>query len=203
MSEGEGEGGGKVGLSRRGFIGATGAAAALIPALANAQGATAAEAPAALGPGPTPLSFGLNGKAVRLEIEPRETLAEVLLYRVGLTGTKVACDRGACGACTVLVDGTPRASCLCLGLDVEGAQVTTIEGVSEKGLNAVQSAMHAADGLQCGYCIPGFVMCASALFQRNSSPSSAEIKDALAGNLCRCGSQPHIVEALTKLGGKR
>jgi len=192
------------GISRRGFIGASGAAAALLPALANAEGAP--KTPGALGPGPVPLRFILNGQEARAQVEPRETLAEVLLYRLDLTGTKIACDRGACGACTVHVDGRPRSACMTLALDVEGQRVTTIEGISADTPHPVQAALHAADGLQCGYCIPGFVMSACALFARNQAPSPGELDDALAGNLCRCGSQPHIVQALRGLsasGAKR
>lgn len=192
------------GISRRGFIGASGAAAALLPALAKAEGSS--KKTSELGPGPTALTFSLNGKETRVAVEPRETLAEVLLHRLDLTGTKIACDRGACGACTVHIEGRPHSACMTLALDVEGKRVTTIEGLSERGQHPVQAALHSADGLQCGYCIPGFVMSACALFERNKAPSSAEISGALAGNLCRCGSQPHIVEALKGLsasGGKR
>lgn len=192
------------GISRRGFIGASSAAAALLPALAKADGS--GKRSGELGPGAVALTFSLNGKETRTLVEPRETLAEVLLHRLDLTGTKIACDRGACGACTVHIEGRPHSSCMTLALDVEGKRVTTIEGISERGQHPVQVALHAADGLQCGYCIPGFVMSACALFDRNKTPSSGEINDALAGNLCRCGSQPHITQALqglSKSGGKR
>ncbi|MBI2378754.1 MAG: (2Fe-2S)-binding protein [Deltaproteobacteria bacterium] len=189
-------------LSRRTFLGASGATAALLPVL----GANAApSAPVTLGPGEVALELELNGKRISTLTEPRETLADVLLYRLELTGTKVACDRGACGSCTVLVDGHPRSACMTPALDVAGHEVTTIEGLGQTGrpgAHRIQAALLDADGLQCGYCTPGFVVSAYALLERNAHPTKAEIMDALSGNLCRCGSHPHIIDAITRVAAK-
>ena len=156
-----------------------------------------------LGPGPVPLRFTLNARAAKTEAEPRETLAEVLLYRLNVTGTKVACDRGACGACTVIVDGRTRNACMTPALDVEGKKVTTVEGCARapNELSRVQESFVAHDALQCGYCTPGFVVSACALLERNPQPTREQIADALSGNLCRCGSQPHVIAAVLDAAG--
>lgn len=185
-------------MSRRTFLGASSATAALIPVIARST-AEAATAPPVLGPGAVPLRFKLNGAPKQVQAEPRETLAEVLLYRLELTGTKVACDRGGCGACMVIIDGRARNACMTPALDVEGRDITTVEGLGANALHPVQSALHRADGLQCGYCTPGFVVSACALYAKNPTASREELVDALSGNLCRCGSQPHIIEALAGL----
>lgn len=144
-----------------------------------------------------PVSFSLNGRAVSLEVEPREMLLEVLRNRLKLTGTKLMCGRGECGACTVLIDGRPVYSCLYPAWRVDGRKITTIEGLAEgQNLHPVQQAFIEKDGYQCGFCTPGFLMASVALLEEKQAPTAAEIKSALSGNLCRCGNYPKIYEAV-------
>jgi aerobic-type carbon monoxide dehydrogenase small subunit (CoxS/CutS family) len=126
------------------------------------------------------------------------TLAEALRDELSLTGTKIACGEGQCGACTVLVDGTTTLSCITLAHAVDGAEITTIEGLRE---HAMVDAFVRADALQCGFCTPGQIVSAVALVERNPSPSSDEIRHAMAGNLCRCGTYPKIEEAIRSWRG--
>ena len=126
------------------------------------------------------------------------TLAEALRDELSLTGTKIACGEGQCGACTVLVDGQPTLSCITLAHAVEGAQVTTIEGLRD---HAMVEAFVRTDALQCGFCTPGQIVSAVALVERNPSPSDEEIRHAMAGNLCRCGTYPKIEEAIRSWRG--
>jgi xanthine dehydrogenase YagT iron-sulfur-binding subunit len=143
------------------------------------------------------ITFMVNGKTVSLEVEPRETLLEVLRERLKLTGTKKGCGRGECGGCTVLLDRHPVYSCLLLAYRVDGKQVETVEGLAEGAkLHPVQQAFIDKDGYQCGFCVPGFIMSSVALLRENSSPSLAEIKTGLGGNLCRCGNYTKIYEAV-------
>lgn len=139
----------------------------------------------------------LNGERHSLAVPAEATLAETLRDTLGLTGTKVACAEGHCGACTVLVDGAPTLSCITLVGTVEGQEVTTIEGLREHPL---VDAFVAADALQCGFCTPGQIVSASALLARSPSPSRDEIRHAMAGNLCRCGTYPRIEEAIQAVG---
>jgi aerobic-type carbon monoxide dehydrogenase small subunit (CoxS/CutS family) len=135
----------------------------------------------------------VNGHRYVVELPVGTTLAETLREELTLTGTKVACGEGQCGACTVLVDGTPMLSCITLVHAVDGAAVTTIEGLRDHAM--VQSFVR-ADALQCGFCTPGQIVSAVALVERNPAPSSEEIRHAMAGNLCRCGAYPKIEEAI-------
>lgn len=161
-----------------------------------------------LGPGAVPVTFQVNGKPQKLMVEPRETLAEVLRDKLGLTGTKIGCDRGGCGACTVLVGGSPQLACMTLALDVAGLPgkeapaITTVEGLS-KGtqLHPLQQEFVAKDALQCGYCTSGMLMSCAALHEKAKAEgklagiTETEVRGAIAGNLCRCGAYPHIVSA--------
>jgi aerobic-type carbon monoxide dehydrogenase small subunit (CoxS/CutS family) len=143
------------------------------------------------------VTFTVNGKTVLLEVEPRETLLEVLRERLKLTGTKKTCDRGECGGCTVLLDNQPVYSCLFLAYRADGKQVTTVEGLAEgEKLHPVQQAFIDRDAYQCGFCSPGFIMSSVALLSKNPAPSLAEIKAGLSGNLCRCGNYAKIYEAV-------
>jgi len=139
----------------------------------------------------------INGRHYNLEVEPRKTLLAVLRDQLLLTGTKEGCSTGDCGACTVLLDGGPVTSCLMLAVEVDGREVTTIEGIASDGeLHPVQQALIEVGGMQCGFCTPGFVLSAVALLEENSKPNEDEIRRALAGNLCRCTGYTKIVEGV-------
>ena len=147
------------------------------------------------------VSIGVNGVPRELELEPRELLVYVLRDRLGLTGTNVGCDTSSCGACTVLVDGEAVKSCTVLGVQADGAEITTIEGLAANGeLHPVQQAFHAEHGLQCGYCTPGMVLSVVSLLEENPSPTEPEIRRALEGNLCRCTGYQNIVKAVQAVG---
>jgi xanthine dehydrogenase YagT iron-sulfur-binding subunit len=141
--------------------------------------------------------FSVNGKKVSLEVEPRETLLEVLRERLELTGTKRTCDRGECGGCTVLLDGQPVYACLFLAYRADGKSVMTVEGLAQgETLHPVQQAFIDKDAYQCGFCTPGFIMSSVALLNNNPAPSLDEIKAGLSGNMCRCGNYTKIYEAV-------
>jgi len=143
------------------------------------------------------VTLRVNGAARQAAIRPADTLAAALRDGCGLTGTKIGCDMGTCGCCTVLVDGKPTLSCLTLALEAEGREITTVEGlVGERGLHPVQEAFASCGGSQCGYCTPGFVMTSVALLADNPAPSREEIKEAISGNLCRCTGFVKIVDAV-------
>jgi aerobic carbon-monoxide dehydrogenase small subunit len=143
------------------------------------------------------VSLAVNGVRHELDLEPRELLVYVLRDRLGLTGTNVGCDTSSCGACTVLVNGESVKSCTVLGVQADGFDVTTIEGLADNGaLHPVQQAFHEHHGLQCGYCTPGMVLAAVSLLADNPAPSEVEIRHALEGNLCRCTGYQNIVEAV-------
>ncbi|MBD0372252.1 MAG: (2Fe-2S)-binding protein [Pyrinomonadaceae bacterium] len=143
------------------------------------------------------IEFRLNDEAVEVAFAPHKTLLEVLREDLNLTGTKHGCELGECGTCTVLVDGRAVLSCLVLGLDVEGREVTTVEGMAEEGrLHPLQDTFADLGAAQCGYCTPGFLLVAKELLEANPQPSREEIKEALAGNLCRCTGYIKIYEAV-------
>jgi len=158
---------------------------------------TDGRAPAVRGPGKIELVLEVNGVAHELFVEPRRTLLDALRVNLGLTGAKEVCGQGGCGACTVLLDGEPVYGCLTLAVECEGRQITTIEGLAPAGqLHPLQRAFIEQDALQCGFCTSGQIMAAVALLRRNPRPSEAEIQEALAGNLCRCGAYRGIVRAV-------
>ena len=140
----------------------------------------------------------VNGRAVTHAVEPRLTLADFLRERCRLTGTHLGCEHGACGACTVLLDGDAVRSCLVFAVQAEGAAVTTVEGLAGPGgeLSPVQAAFRDAHGLQCGFCTPGFVVSVTAFLAENPAPTDDEVREALSGNLCRCTGYQHIVDAV-------
>lgn len=153
-----------------------------------------------IGPSPTMVTLRINGQTHSLSLEPRRSLLDTLRQDLGLTGAKRVCNLGECGACTVLLDGKPVYSCLALAIECQGHEVTTIEGLAVDGrLDPVQEAFVRADAVQCGYCTPGQILTAKALLAENPRPSEAEIRRALAGNLCRCGTYLQILEALRLL----
>ena len=149
------------------------------------------------------VKFTLNGKEIEVSAPPSLTLLKLLRERLNLTGTKVGCERGECGACTVLVDGAPVDSCLVLAPQVEGKKVETIEGLSRSGrLHPLQEAFVEESAVQCGYCIPGMIMAAKTLLDRNLRPTRDEIKRAISGNLCRCTGYVKIVRAVESAAEK-
>ncbi len=141
----------------------------------------------------------VNGDLRQCAVTPNTTLLEALRYRLGLTGSKQGCDKGDCGACTVVVDGLPVLSCISLALAFEGREITTIEGVAEKGRpHPLQDMLDLTGGAQCGFCTPGILMSAWALLATNPRPTRAEIAQALSGNLCRCTGYTKIFEAVER-----
>jgi len=150
-----------------------------------------------------PVRLTVNGEEIRRTVEARLTLADFLRQECGLTGTHLGCEHGACGACTVLVDGAAVRSCLMFAVQGDGSEVTTVEGVAsaDGALSPVQSALRECHGLQCGFCTPGFVMSVTALLKQKPHPTAADVKRACAGNLCRCGTQPRVLEAALSAAG--
>ena len=149
-----------------------------------------------VGPDPVPLTLRVNGTARTLRVEPHMTLAEALRGPLQLTGTKIACNRGACSACTVWLDGIPVCACMMLAIEVGAREVTTIEGLARGGtLHPVQQAFIDHDALQCGFCTPGMIMSCAALIERTARPSADDVRAAISGHICRCGTYPHVVAA--------
>ena len=188
------------GTSRRGFLrgaGLTTAGLALAPHL-RAEPYPAPVADPFSSPTGVKVSLRVNGTTREATIEARTTLAETLREELNLTGTKVVCDRGSCSCCTVYLDGEPVCSCLTLALDVDGREVTTIEGLGseEGGLHPVQEAFMEHDASMCGFCTPGMIMSCAALLERNPNPSLDDVKQATSGNLCRCGTYPKVFDAV-------
>jgi xanthine dehydrogenase YagT iron-sulfur-binding subunit len=196
------------GISRRGFLkgaGLTAAGTALldgVQAFSRETAATTNPGVMELGPGPFPVRLKINGKEQSLEIEPRTTLADALRIHLGMTGTKVICDRGACSGCTVWLDKVPVNSCMTLTVDAIGHEVTTIEGVSADGEpHRLQAAFVKHDAMQCGFCTPGMVMSCAALLEMNPHPTESDVRHAISGNLCRCGTYPKIFAATLEAAG--
>ncbi len=155
-----------------------------------------------IGPDAAPLELKVNGAVHKISVEPRVTLADALRDRIGLTGTKVVCGRGACGACTVLLDGAAACSCLTLAHEVAGREIVTIEGLASDGrLSPIQQAFIEADALQCGYCTSGMILSCKLLLDHNPKPNRQQIREAVAGNLCRCGTYPHVFDAVERAAG--
>ncbi|MHB8303256.1 MAG: (2Fe-2S)-binding protein [Acidobacteriaceae bacterium] len=196
------------GISRRGFLKGAGITAAGTAMLEGVQ-VFSREAAAAthsdvkeFGPGAVPVTLLVNGKEHTIQIEPRITLAEALRMHMGLTGTKIVCDRGSCSGCTVLLDKMPVNSCMTLAMDAIGHKVTTIENFSNNGeLHPLQAAFVKHDAMQCGFCTPGMVVTCSALLEKNPKPTEADVRRATAGNLCRCGTYPRIFAATLEAAG--
>jgi xanthine dehydrogenase YagT iron-sulfur-binding subunit len=187
----------KSSVSRRGFLKGLGAGTVATGLLNTVQSEAAETAKSVRGPGAAPITLKINGKSQVVNVEPRVTLLDALRNRLDLTGSKKVCDRGTCGACTVIVDGQPVYSCSMLAVEAEGRQITTIEGIgTPEKMNAVQKAFVKHDAQQCGFCTPGFVMACTAFLQKNSKPTLEEARAGLGGNLCRCGTYAGIAEAV-------
>jgi xanthine dehydrogenase YagT iron-sulfur-binding subunit len=192
-------------FNRRNFLRTTGvvglAETIAVPAEAQTQG----NKPAAVGPGDVPVHLNVNGRQIDLMIEPRVTLLDALRMRANLTGNKRGCDRGACGACTMIVDGRAVYSCSTLAIEVQGKQIRNVDGLaSGNQLHPVQQAFCDKDALMCGFCTPGFIMASVALLEKNPNPTPEQIKKGLDGNICRCGTFSRIFEAVSSVkGGQR
>ena len=191
-------------MSRRGFLSTVGlgaAGAAMTPGLGQGRAAAAAAVPAGE---MMPLTLKINGAIHRLLTEPRWTLLFVLREKLGLTGAKPGCERGECGACTVLIDGLPRYACLTLALEAEETEITTIEGLLKgEALGDLQEAFVVHDAFQCGYCTPGQIMAAEGLLKQEPRPDEDGIRLGMSGNLCRCGAYAHIVQAVATTAAGR
>jgi xanthine dehydrogenase YagT iron-sulfur-binding subunit len=184
-----------VGASSMGVIAAM-EGRALVPRAAAAASEEAA-------PGTLPVAFRVNGREHRLAVDPRTTLLDCLRETLQLTGTKKGCDHGQCGACTVHVGGRRVNACLSLAVMHEGDEITTIEGLGEPGaLHPMQQSFLACDAYQCGYCTSGQIMSAVALLEEPWGPDDADVREAMSGNLCRCGAYPNIVAAIQQVRGK-
>ncbi len=190
-------------FSRRDFL-RTSTAGAITTSLVSTRQSRAQSdtSVAVLGPGPVPVELNINGRRHRLELEPRVTLLDALRNRLDLTGAKKVCDRGTCGACTVLLDGRPAYACSVLAVEARGSRIETVESLGEpENLHPLQAAFVEHDASQCGFCTPGFVVACKALLDGNPNPSAEDLRLGLGGNLCRCGTYVGIRAALDQLGG--
>ena len=195
------------GFSRRGFLQGVGVTSGALSTGVLEQQAEAAPPPA-VGPGEVPITLNVNGKALKTTAEPRETLLDVLRNRLDHTAAKRVCDRGTCGACTVMVNNKVVYGCTMLAIDAQGKQIQTLEGLSTEGKpHPVMTAFVNNDAQQCGYCTPGFVMAAKGFLDRNPNPSYDDVKAGLGGNLCRCGTyvgvRKAVLEAAKNMKGGR
>jgi len=188
-------------FSRRNFLKTVGVG----PLAASVLAAHEAEAQAAarvVGPGDVPIELAINGRKYQLAVEPRVTLLDAVRTRLNLTGQKRVCDRGSCGACTMLVDGRSVYACSMLAIEAQGKDIRTVEGLAQGTvLHPVQQAFCDHDGLMCGFCTPGFVMSTVALLEKNPAPTPDQVREALDGNICRCGTYPRVLEAALAVKG--
>lgn len=185
------------GFSRRGFIQGVGAGGGAVGTGLLAPEAYAQSAPASVISGETPITLNINGKTHKATVEPRVTLLDVMRNNLDLTAAKRVCDRGTCGACTVIVDNKAMYACTVLAIDAQGKSIQTLEGISE-GRNAhpIVQAFVNNDAQQCGYCTPGFVMASKSFLDKNPNPTLDQVKEGLGGNLCRCGTYVGIRQAV-------
>ena len=188
------------GVSRRAFIKGVIAAGAAVSSSAYLFRASILGQPAAPGAVERLITLNVNGQMRRVDVMKQETLATTLRYRLGLTGTKLGCDRSECGACTVLIDDVPHYSCSILTHSVRGRQVTTIEGLAaaDGTLHPVQQAVVDEQGFQCAFCMPGFVMATVGFLKTNPNPTRAELAHGISGNLCRCADYNKILNAMMR-----
>ncbi len=188
-------------FSRRSFLGGSALTTAGASMLNSPSAFVASAEPIngaipSVGPDPLAISLQINGVTRTVHAEPHMTLAEALRGPLGLTGTKIACNRGACSACTVWLDGQPVCSCMMLAIEVDSRAVTTIEGLAQGDtLHAVQQAFIDHDALQCGFCTPGMIMSCAALLEGNTEPTADDVRAAISGHICRCGTYPHVIAA--------
>lgn len=195
----EGDSSGKKGISRRGFLkgaGITTAGTVMLQTGLLGESRAEIKDDTPLGPEAVLIRLNINGRARTVQVEPRTTLADALRNHLGLTGTKVVCDRGSCSACTVWLDGEPVNSCMTLAMEAVDREITTIEGISKDGkLHPVQQAFIDHDATQCGFCTSGMIMSTVHLLNTNPKPVLEDVKKAIRGNLCRCGTYPNVFKA--------
>ncbi len=190
-------------LSRRAFLKGAGGVAAASGALAATTESPGPQQAAGVLQGEMEIEFHINGELQKVRVEPRTTLLSMLRHKTepALTGTKEVCDRGNCGACTVLIDDKPQYACMLLAVDLIGKQIRTVEGLgTPEAMSPVQEAFCAHDASMCGFCTPGFVMATTAVLENNPAADGDEIRRGLSGNLCRCGTYPHIFSAAEDAG---
>jgi xanthine dehydrogenase YagT iron-sulfur-binding subunit len=192
------------GFSRRDFLRTAGVGS--LATAVTAVGVADVEAqtgPVAVGPGDVPVALMVNGKRIELKIEPRVTLLDAIRNRADLTGNKRVCDRGTCGACTMIVDGRTVYACSTLAIEVQGKQIRTVDGLASANgtLHPVQQAFCDTDGLMCGFCTPGFVVATGAVLEKYPNATREQISRGLDGNICRCGTFVRIMEAAQKAKG--
>ena len=192
-------------FTRRGFLKGAGAGAvtaAVAPAILVSEAGTAA-AQEAEGVMSATITLDVNGRSHNVEVEARTTLADALRDRLEITGPKVVCDKGECGACTVEMDGKLVFSCMTLAMDAQGRKIETVEGMADgDSLHPIQEAFVEKDALMCGFCTPGFLMSSKSLLDANDNPTPDEVREGLSGNICRCGTYPHVFEAVMSAAEK-
>jgi len=190
------------GVSRRDFLKIGGIAASVPLVTPKFVRAAGADVPVH-GPGKTPVSLTINGKAYKADLEPRVTLLDALRNNFDLTGAKRVCDRGTCGACTVILDGKAVYSCSVLAISAQGHQITTVEGLGDpERMHPVQKAFWDNDAQQCGFCTPGFVVATKAFLDRNPNPTPEQVRKGICGNLCRCGTYVGVRAAALQAAGE-
>ena len=189
-------------VSRRNFLKSTGVVSVAATVLNPPEAEAVQGGPPAVGPGEVPVRLNVNGRPLNLAIEPRTTLLDALRNRADLTGDKRGCDRGACGACTMIVDGRAIYSCSTLAIECQGKQIRNVDGLANgTTLHPVQQAFCDKDALMCGFCTPGFIMASVALLEKTPNPTPEQVKKGLDGNICRCGTFTRIFEAVSSVKG--
>lgn len=195
----------RLNVSRRAFLktAGVGSLAASVATVAEAP-VEAQTGPAVVGPGEVPIQLIVNGKRLNLTVEPRVTLLNAIRNRADMTGNKRVCDRGQCGACTMIIDGRTAYSCSTLAIEVQGKQIRTVDGLANGAtLHPVQQAFYDHDSLMCGFCTPGFIMASVALVEKHPNATADQIRKGLDGNICRCGTFPRIFEAVQSLSAAK
>jgi len=188
-------------VSRRDFLKTTGVVGLATTIVGPAEPA-APTGPALVGPGEVPVHLNVNGQQLNLMIEPRVTLLDALRMRADLTGNKRGCDRGVCGACTMIVDGRTVYACSTLAIEVQGKQIRSVDGLADgERLHPVQQAFCEKDAMMCGFCTPGFIMASVGLLEKHPDPTPEQIRKGLDGNICRCGTFNRVFEAALKSKG--
>src|SRR5215831_2741571 len=189
-------------VSRRDFLKSASVGGLVTAVGSAAEVAAQTPGPQVIGPGEVPIQLNVNGKPITLKIEPRVTLLDALRMRADLTGNKRGCDRGACGACTMIVDGRTVYSCSTLAIEVQGKKIRTVDGLADgTRLHPVQQAFCDKDALMCGFCTPGFVMASVGLLEKHPNATPEQIRKGLDGNICRCGTFTRIFEAVSSVSG--